>query len=83
MKKRYWTGRIRLATGKIVAATLADDCAAAGTSCRCGFCKGNSQCQFGDCRGEIVQDGSTLCPDCASRPWKVALSGHSAGMVKA
>lgn len=77
---RYWNGRIRLETGQSVAAHLHDSCAAAGT-CVCGFCKGNGQCQFGDCRGEIVAEGATLCTHCSASPWKVALPGHRAGVA--
>jgi hypothetical protein len=83
MKTRYWNGRIQLSTGKFVTAHLGtDDCAKAGT-CVCGFCKGEGQCKFGDCRGEIVADGATLCPDCASFAWRASLPGHSAGKTSA
>lgn len=68
--------RIQLVTGKWAPAriTPGSPCYAAW-SCVCGFHKGDGQCEFGDCRGEVSAAGGNLCDDCASRPWKVALPG--------
>ena len=68
--------RIRLNTGRWVPAFVypGSPCYDA-RACVCGVHKGEGQCEFGDCHGEVLAAGGNLCDDCASRPWKVALPG--------
>lgn len=73
---------IWLADGRRVSAYGAlPECTAAGI-CVCGFCKGEGQCQFGDCRNPLpAADAGTLCLTCSASAWKVALPGHRASVA--
>lgn len=55
------------------------NCSRAGT-CVCGFCKGDNQCQFGDCHERMPDpkeyERGTLCLPCSGREWRVTLPGH-------
>jgi hypothetical protein len=74
----YFNGHIHLSDGRTVPAHLAEDCARAET-CVCGFCKGQGQCEFGDCRNPLpAQSAGTLCLPCSSITWRAALPGHRA-----
>lgn len=79
--------KIRLITIKLNDGTLDQgpavdpDCSLLGACC-CGFCKGEHQCQFGDCHNRLPDPArfvvGTLCILCSGRPWRVALPGHRA-----
>ena len=74
-------GRIRLSDGRWVRATLLGDCADAGT-CLDGFCQGDGQCHFGDCRNPLPETGAgTLCLSCSADEWKTKLPGHRASVL--
>lgn len=81
---RYLNGRIELTNGKYVDAHLTEpDCIQAGT-CVCGFCKGENQCLFGDCRNPLPETGTigTLCPSCSDSRWKSRLPGHRPSTIE-
>ena len=81
MNARWWNGRVQLSDGRWVIAHLVEECAEQGW-CGCGFCKGHEECEFGDCRNPLPAQGAgTLCLDCSSYAWRVALPGHRASVV--
>jgi hypothetical protein len=75
----YYNGRITLTDGQHVQAHLIEECAPLG-ACLCGFCKGDGQCEYGDCRNPLPVMGSvgTLCLSCSAEPRRAALPGHRA-----
>lgn len=76
-----FNGRTRLSDGRFVRATLVGDCADAGV-CIDGFCQGDGQCRFGDCRNPLPETGAgTLCLPCSTEEWKVSLPNHWASVL--
>lgn len=77
-------GYVKLNDGTTVVAHLTDrNCIAAGT-CVCGFCKGNGQCEYGDCHNRLPLVGAgTLCLQCSASAFKAGLSGHRASLIPA
>ena len=76
-----FNGRTRLSDGRLVRATLLGDCADAGV-CIDGFCQGDGQCRFGDCRNPLPETGAgTLCLSCSAETWKATLPNHQASVL--
>lgn len=72
--------RIKLNTGSVVTGPAVDpDCAFLGTCC-CGFCKGDGQCQYGDCHNALPDPEThtvgTLCVPCSGVSFRKTLPGH-------
>lgn len=56
------------------------ECVKAGR-CVCGFCKGEGQCDFGDCANPlpsaVTHKVGTLCLECSQHEWRFKLlRGH-------
>lgn len=81
----YWDIRVQLTDGRWVAGHAVDPACSVAGRCGCGFCKGDGQCQFGDCRNPLPAPSThqvgTLCLACSLSEWRPKLPGHRASVA--